>query len=271
MGNEFSTPSNLKFIIIHGKSDAQALLDKAEREDMYLEECHDDRANSIARRTLTYAPNQMALRDMTYANSYIESTMGSIPVRLLTELREVNIIQLMPTADGGMPHTRPGGIICYPNISQLFSTSTLIHELWHVHQRIYQEQWLVVFKRLGWSLWQGELPEKLEKNRRYNPDTIDCPLWIYDGTWVPIPIFKDITHPTVNNVEVWFYNPNKRYHTRQVPEELSSYYSNLNNIAFEHPREITAYMLSEPDKFKSSTAYKHLIEAIGHTAVYKTA
>lgn len=270
MGNEISTFGKLKLNVIQDKSHAQILLNKAEKEDHYLQECHDDKANSIARREMTYSANQVPLRDLNYAQSFLESSYSSIPVKLLSELGDVNILQLMPSADGGMPHTRPGGIICYPDFALLFSASTLIHELWHVHQRMYQEYWLIVFKRLGWTLWLGDLPDKLEDNRRYNPDTIDCPLWIFNDTWVPVPIFKDITHPTVNNVEVWFYNPDKKYHTRQIPEELSSYFINLNNVAFEHPREITAYMLSEPNRFKSSTAYKHLIETIGNTAVYKT-
>jgi hypothetical protein len=177
----------------------------------------------------------------------------------------------MPTADGGMPHTRPDNIICYPNISQLFSESTLIHELWHIHQRLYQIDWLKIFKRIGWRLWEGKLPDILENNRRYNPDTIDSPYWVFQDTWVPVPIFKDISRPKVNDVEIWFYNINKHYHVRQIPDELTSYYGNLSSIAFEHPREITAYMLSEYTKFKDSSAFKHLLEAIGQTAInYKS-
>ena len=257
----------LKIKIIQNKVDAQNHLNRAEKEDFYLEECHDNKSNSIARRNLSYSPNSVSIHDMNRAISFIEST--SLPVKLLSELGEINIIQLMPTADGGMPHTR-SNIICYPDFALLFSKSTLIHELWHIHQRTFQVYWLEIFKKLGWTSWSGELPHKLENNRRYNPDTIDSPLWIFKDTWVPVPIFKDITHPTVNNVEVWFYNSHEEYHTRQIPEVLSSYFINLNNVAFEHPREITAYMLSEPEKFTSSNAYKHLIETIGYNAINET-
>lgn len=260
MGNTHT----LKLKIIQDKTEARNLLLMAEKEDLYLEECYDNKSNSIARRNLTYSPNSISVSDMNRAVSFIENS--SLPIKLLSELKEVNIIQLMPTADGGMPHTR-SNIICYPDFALLFSKSTLIHELWHIHQRLFQSYWIHIFKEIGWTLWNGKLPYKLENNRRYNPDTIDSPFWIFKDTWIPVPIFKDITHPTVNNVEVWFYNPNINYHTYKIPELLSSYFTNLNNIAFEHPREITAYMLSEPDKFKSSIAYNHLIKAMGYTAV----
>ena len=261
MGNTHT----LKLKIIQDKTEAQNLLIQAEKEDFYLEECHDNKSNSIARRNLAYSPNLISTNDMNKAISFIEST--NLPVKLSSELGEINIIQLMPTADGGMPHTRPGNIICYPDFTLLFSKSTLIHELWHIHQRTFQAYWSEIFKQLGWISWRGKLPYKLEDNRRYNPDTIDSPLWIFKDTWIPVPIFQDIMKPTVNNIEIWFYNPHKQYHVQKIPEELSSYFSNLNNVAFEHPREITAYMLSESDKFKSSIAYKDLINAIGYTAI----
>jgi hypothetical protein len=270
MGISISTTHNLKFNIVSDKRAAQVLLDNAEREDFYLEECHDDRANSLARRTLTYSPNMISLRDNNYAIAYAESATATVPLRLLNDLGKVNIIQLMPSADGGMPHTRPGSIICYPDISQFFSQTTLIHELWHIHQREFKDVWFKAFKRLGWVMWDGKLPENLEKARRYNPDTIDCPFWIFNDVWVPVPIFKDISRPNVADVEIWFYNPVKQYHVTRVPDEVSSYFPNLPPSAYEHPREITAYMLSEPNKYSSSMGFKHLIESIGQISIMKT-
>jgi len=267
MGNTESIKHKLQLRLISDKYVAKDLLDKAEKDDRYPEECFDDKANMAARRNMTYAPNQISLRDFNYGQSYVESIKEQIPLRLLLELDEVKIIQLMPTADGGMPHTRPGNIICYPDISQLFSSSTLIHELWHIHQRQFQDVWHKVFKRIGWMPWSGTLPEQLENNRRYNPDTIDSPLWVYENKWVPIPIFRDITHPKVGDVDIWFYDIQKNYHVKRVPDEIAAYYGNLSPAAFEHPREITAYMLSEPKKHGESIAFKHLLESIGHTSI----
>ena len=267
MGNSASANNSLHFIVIANKNQAQALLDTAEKEDFYLEECHDNKANSLARRNLTYFANQVSIQDNNYAMAYLDAANSYLPIRLLNDLKEVKIVQLMPSADGGMPHTRPDNIICYPDISQLFSKTTLIHELWHIHQRKFKDVWIKAFKRLGWTMWDGELPEQLEGARRYNPDTIDSPFWIFDGQWVPIPIFRDITHPKVNEVDIWFYNPVKRYHVKQVPNEISAYFPNLPPSAYEHPREITAYMLSEPNKYSNSQGFKHLIESIGQVSI----
>lgn len=250
MGN---TPK-LKFNLIQDKQTAQSLINKAELVDFYLEECYDDKLNSIARRNLSYSANSVSSLNIEIAKKVIENTSLS---KQLLYLGEVNIIQLMPSADAGMPHTRPGNIICCPDISSL-SESTLIHELWHIHQRSFPDYWLKIFKKIGWTIWRGKLPDKLENVRRYNPDTIDEPYWIFNDKWVSVPVFKDITHPTVNDVEICFYNPYIDYYTRQVPEELSSY-TELSGISLEHPREIAAYILSG---FNKSSAYKDLLNAM---------
>ena len=267
MGNNYSVPQNLTFYVCVDKNEAQKLLDDAERHDFYVEECHDDKANSLARKNLTYRANTMGLRDANYATTYLDGTNDHLPIRLLNDLNKVTIIQLMPTADGGMPHTRPTDIICFPDISQLFSKTTLIHELWHIHQRNYKDVWFKTFKRLGWTMWAGQIPENLDKARRYNPDTLDCPFWIFNDEWIPLPIFRDISKPNVSDVEIWFYNPHKQYHVKRVPEEILSYFPGLPPSAYEHPREITAYMLSEPDKYKNSQGFKHLIESIGEISI----
>jgi hypothetical protein len=267
MGNSISRAHNLNFYLCSDKYEAHRLLDDSEKQDFYIEEVHDDKANSLARSGLTYRANQISLRDSNYAISYLDGTKEYLPIRLLNDLKKVTIIQLMPTADGGMPHTRPDNIICYPDISQLFSKTTLIHELWHVHQRNYKDLWFKTFKRLGWTMWDGQIPENLEKSRRYNPDTLDCPFWIFNDEWIPLPIFKNISHPNVAEVEIWFYNPQKQYHIKRVPEEILSYFPNLPSTAYEHPREITAYILSEPDRYKDSYGFKHLIESIGEISI----
>jgi hypothetical protein len=265
MGGQLSKPHRIIFKLIVNKDEAKDLLIKAEHKDGYLQECLDSTVNSKARHNMTYTPNLIGLQSIKPIEEYLEQV--ELPELLSSSLDTINIIQLMPSADGGMPHTRPESIICFPNISQLFSQSTLIHELWHVHQRKYKDYWLKVFSRIGWQLWNGILPEKLEDNRRYNPDTIDSPLWIFADTWVPVPVFRDITHPKVNDVDIWFYNVHGGYHSKAIPSEFIEYFSNLPAPAFEHPNETTAYMLADYEQYKNSRAFRDLIDIMGMNAV----
>ena len=269
MGNTISTKSrsHLSFIVVDNKTRAQQLLDYAERDDHYLRTCYHNKSNAIARRHLTYSANTVSFETVTALESSLDRAIVSLPPRLLSDLYVIQLVQLMPSADGGMPHTRPGNVICYPDTSTMLQTSTLIHELWHIHQRNFQEMWGSVFLKLGWKPWQGQLPSHLESHQRYNPDTIDTPLWIYKDTWIPIPIFKDITNPKVNEADIWFYHATLEYHIKQVPPEITRFYPDLPASAYEHPREITAYMLAEPDKYQLAPAFKDLISYIGRISL----
>lgn len=264
MGNQ---SSSIVFKIIFNKDEAQELLSDAESQDFYLKKCSEDRNNMIARRECTYATNYMTAKEYKFFEIVLENAKDKIPMRLKNDLSEIKLIQLMPTADGGMPHTRPKQLICYPDISKFFSVSTLIHELWHIHQRNYKEMWNQVFERLQWKEWSGRLPLTLEKNRRYNPDTIDCPFYLFRDRWVPVPIFEDIKKPKVNEVHIWFYNVETNSHTRYIPEEINDYFPNLPISGYEHPREITAYMLSQPNQYIDSPGFKDLIDFIGQMAI----
>jgi hypothetical protein len=132
---------------------------------------------------------------------------------------------------------------------------------------MYQSLWLTVFETLLWKPWKGTLPSKLEEYRRLNPDTIDHPNWVFNNTWVPIPIFQDISKPKVSQVDICFYHVIEQYHTKQVPPELAFYFSGLPTIAYEHPREITAYLLSEPTKHQSSNGFRDLVKQLGHISI----
>ena len=82
MGNNTSK-TNLQINIIYDKKAAQDLLNEAEQEDFYIEECHDDRANSLARKNLTYYANSMSIGEHKYATGHLEQLKALIPVRLL--------------------------------------------------------------------------------------------------------------------------------------------------------------------------------------------
>jgi hypothetical protein len=264
MGNQ---SSSILFNIVADKSEAQKLLDKAEQKDFYLEECNDDQINSLARKNLSYSANGMTGQDYTFFKVVIDNSKGKIPIRLENDLKYINLVQLMPSADGGMPHTRPDNVICYPDITKTFSYKTLIHELWHIHQRLYVSEWESVFGHIGWEPWTGKLPSRLEMARRFNPDTIDSPLWCYQKTWVPVPIFRDLTRPDVTEVDIWFYHVSLKYHVKSTPKEMENVYGELSWSAYEHPREIAAYLLSDPDRYGNCSGFHELVRVIGATAL----
>lgn len=266
-GNKVSTPTEIHFTIVTDKEEAQRLLQQAESVDLYLEECYRSKSNAKARLQLQYQPNRIAYRDLKFFEVILENARSQIPFRLKKDLREVKILQLMPSADGGMPHTRPGGIVCYPDVSRFFSTSTLIHELWHVHQRMYEELWNDVFFELGWKKWDGFLPSRLEDHRRFNPDTLQTPLWVFQDQWVPVPIFKDISQPRVDEVELWFYDVRSQYHRKTVPESLLHLFPNAPPSAYEHPRELCAYVLSEPDRYTGAPGFNILLKGVGQLSI----
>lgn len=250
MGNTSSiSPTTLTLTLVDNKRQAEQRLDDAEALDFYRAECTDDERNLSARRRQVYAAQSISPKDAVEYQKILHDALPRLPLRLRTELTDVHVVALLPSADGGMPHTRPPQVICYPMISQLSSLTTLTHELWHVHQRVHAEKWNAVFRALGWTPWDGRLPSYLETNRRFNPDTIDVPLWIYNNTWVPIPIFNDIALPNLSDVTIWFYHVKEQYHLKKIPVELEASYPGLPHSAYEHPREMSAYALAEPDVY----------------------
>lgn len=265
MGQSSSEPAHLTWKIIANKQVGDAILQGAEEKDQYLKTCHLHKSNSIARRSLSYSANSIS--DKEYYQTILKKATNSIPRRLKMELREVSIISLMPSADGGMPHTRPSSIICFPNPKQMLSTSTLIHELWHIHQRLYKEKWAQTFQEMGWSKWNDTLPKALDDYRRFNPDTIDCPLWVFRDRWVPVPIFKDVMRPEMGEVNMWLYDVKNQTRVTSIPLELEAEYPGMPASAYEHPREITAYLLADPDKYRSSPGFLRLLDAVGHLSI----
>ena len=255
MGNTESSQQSLSFHFILHKEEANQFLQEAEQRDLYLAECRDNKANSKARQSSTYAANHVSFDDGQHYQQWLQDAIPALPSRLRSDLGSINIIPLMYSADGGMPHTRPYNMICVPHLKHLESMSTLTHELWHVHQRNYQSAWKTIFAKLGWTEWTGTLPPSLEENRRYNPDTIDSPLWIYQNKWVPLPIFTDISNPVLGNVDIWFYHADKKYHAKTIPPSLAMEFPDLPPSAYEHPRELTAYLLAEPRKYRSTSAW----------------
>lgn len=268
MGNTSTLPdTSLRLVLVNSSSTARSMLQDAEEVDAYLDTCFHDTRNRMARHERTYVPNVFSEDDHSFFQSYLHTILSRLPLRLRKDLETVYVIPLMPSAEGGMPHTRPMNLICVPQIRSLITLSTMIHELWHVHQRLYRTQWDAIFLRMGWKEWSGHLPIALERARRYNPDTIDTPLWIYKDTWVPFPIFDHLTQPHIRHVHIWFYHVGNEQHIKHIPQDLHVLAPDLPESAWEHPREIAAYLLSDPKTHIDSVFLKQLIEDMGNISV----
>ena len=267
MGNASVHPTHLSLTLIDNKNYARKMLADAEEIDFYVHTCREDPANAKARRALSYDVNSMTHNEVVHYQHQLNEMIPRLPKRLQMDLPAVYLLPLMPSADGGMPHTRPSSLICVPRLSHMTSLSTMTHELWHVHQRMYKTSWATIFGRLRWTEWKGDLPTFLEKNRRLNPDTIDSPLWVFQDTWVPVPVFQDIARPNVTEVDIWFYHATEDYHIKSVPAELGRFFSGLPHSAYEHPRELTAYLLADHEQYRETPARAILLSLVGNLAI----
>lgn len=224
-------------------ADARVALYEAEQQDQYRLKCHTDRLNAISRAGQSYVAAKQSETEREQCEAHIR---GLALPSVFTNLGPVSVVYLMPTADGGMPHTRPPRLICLPMSPSPVSAETMQHELWHIHQRAEKARWHT-FLRERWNFvpYEGGLPEKLSGALRHNPDTLEQPLWLWRGEWVPVCIFTNPTTPTLNDTAVWFYNTKRGQYITVVPAEMTHFFgSRLPPVAYEHPYELAAYLLA---------------------------
>ena len=126
----------------------------AETYDHYFQSILNDPINKKARESLFY---------------------GAVSEDIKPWLLNTQIITMHPTAEAGLPHTRPPNIICMPQyFPEERMPTTLAHELVHVDQRRRKYKWDAYFEREGWRrILEEEVPERWLQRCRMNPDTID--------------------------------------------------------------------------------------------------
>jgi hypothetical protein len=238
-------------------TEAVAALASAERLDEYLAQVQRSRANAIARQSMTYAANRLSMSQVERLRDRIQGFISDLPYRLRA-LRPT-IVPLMPSADGGMPHTRPSNLVCLPQSISPLPSSTFLHELWHLHQRDYYTEWTAFFeKQWKWKIYEGDMDPELEKVRRLNPDTLRDPLWIWNNEWVPVCIFNNPNTPSFEDTSTVFFNARTGYRFSKLPESMAAFFStSLSPSAYEHPCETSAYMITG-DKL-DCPAYRTLV------------
>jgi hypothetical protein len=237
-------------------SSGLAALFRAEQIDQYRKLVEQSSINARARSGQVYLPSTHSVsKEVPLSNPADPWPSGQV-------------IWMEPTADGGLPHTRPPDLIC---ISRDFSDkdlpTTILHERVHVSQRLFSQVWKSMFDVWDFKVWNGTLPSELEIRRRINPDLLGVPQYIWKDTWVPLALFKSINQPKLNEVDIVWWDDKTRSLLRQPPPGWNEFFGSI--PAGEHPYELIAYMVAEnPTQNKAYTILKPRLQNLPKIAAF---
>jgi len=189
--------------------------------------CANSKINSLARNRCTYAPwPQQALQGL------------QAPKEQATQ-----IVIMDPSAEGGMPHTRPPNIICIPAYypeSKL--QETIAHELIHIDQRRNPARWTQRAENEGWKKVDDlAIPKDLRDRCRLNPDTFLSRFWAWEGRYVPLPLYKREDKPDLRDIAIRWYDLKEEIIQVVVPQSFTRRYGVKDSSSMEHPYELWAY------------------------------
>lgn len=205
-------------------------LDQAEAIDEYRSRCEQDPVNRLAR----------------FEHSYIQ--MGGTQPR--AGPAGCWLITMAPSADAGLPHTRPPNLICVPAYYDL-NNETLLHELLHLHQRKEGDRWEGYFRTQGWEpVAEQHVPGRWLRRVRLNPDTIDKRFYAWENRYVPLPMFEREDHPDLRECLVRWWDQRSGSLSADPPDSFVKAFGR-NHPQPEHPREVNAVVLAR--QFRMST------------------
>jgi hypothetical protein len=211
--------------------DPYAILKKAESIDFFTTTCQIDQVNSLARKNCSYTP-------------WPEQTLASKATEYIPyDLREsVKVVILNPSAEGGMPHTRPG-VICLPAyFPDSMLEETMKHELVHVDQRINREHWKLKLVKEGWvEESESSIPEHWLERCRMNPDTWSSRFWSWEDRYIALPVFQRTDVPSMKEFDIFWYDKQEERAIRKAPLDFVEQYGTVSPSAQEHPYELMAY------------------------------
>jgi len=202
-------------------------LSRAESVDSYQRKCAENELNARSRAACAYIP-------WTDPNSFSSYA-----------LEGETILTLHPSADGGMPHTRPPATICLPAyFPESRLEETLKHERIHLDQRKRYGGWVAALSAEGWTpVDEEEIPEEYRKRCRINPDTCWSPFWAWKDHYVPLPFFMREDKPEMKDISVRWYNLHDKHLSSAIPSSIVKKYGTLQSHSLEHPFELMAYGL----------------------------
>ena len=215
---------------------AQALLDKAEQTDSYVQRCQASPVNARARSFCQYT-------------LWNDQSLGNKAGTLIDLAKGVTVLILAPSAEGGMPHTRPHKIICLPaHFPESRLASTLKHELVHIDQRTNPEAWRIRLAAEGWTPTDAQdVPKEWLSRVRINPDTNAAQFWAWKGRYIPLPLFEREDKPALREIVVRWWDSHEQRLNSSIPTSFTQKYGHLGASAssIEHPYELYAYHLDE--------------------------
>lgn len=219
-------------------------LQRAEEEDKYQTIVKRNTLNAKARERCVYLP----WHDQTEAKKINEALEEqSFFTQINKKLNTICII-MNPSADGGMPHTRAGGLICIPAYWPRESLeNTIRHELVHIHQKVYPDQWREKLIEDGWGIVseeeaRKEIPEEYLRRCRLNPDTLGAKFPAWAGRWIPLPLFEREDKPNLKEIQVrWWDRENQQLLLSPPSSFTQKYGAGKSNAELEHPFELYAY------------------------------
>lgn len=239
---------------------ATLALQQAELGDGYEALCKRNLSNRQARFSSNYMANSSDEASIQRNQALLNTYRAHLPPPLAA--LKAQVVLLMPSADGGMPHTRPDHLICVPDRPAFLPFETFCHELWHIHQRAHYGQWKTFFEK-AWSfqIYKGAIPSSLQGVLRINPDTMADPLWIWKDTWIPLCVFLNPVSPRLDQTAVWFYNVRTQRHIQTPPPDMAAFFgTDVPAVAYEHPCELAAYLATSTSESPARQAFvKHFL------------
>ena len=210
-----------------------ATLQEVEKEDNYQTLCARSRCNRDARRECIYEAWNTQEEAVFIKNNFL------LPAG-------VKVVIMNPTADGGMPHTRAGKLICLPAYStenQEKLKETIRHELVHIDQVRRPGEWREYLLKEGWTAFNEDrpLPQYVKERLRINPDTLGAK-YLWEGRYLPCPLYEREDKPRLNEIEVrWWDVKEEKLHPFTPTSFTKKYGTNVSESSKEHPFELYAY------------------------------
>lgn len=206
-------------------------LDKAEKADNFFRKVAASPVNTLARQRCSYT----LWNDQSLAKKAAELLHPE-------DKAFVSVVILHPSAEGGMPHTRPG-LICLPAYfpdSQL--EETLRHEMIHISQKRQPSLWNTRAEMEGWKqVKDTDIPSEWLSRCRINPDTASARFFAWKGRHVPLPLFTREDKPEMRDVQVRWYDMSEGIVKSTAPTSFTEIYGTLGASSAEHPYELWAY------------------------------